>query len=157
MSAHYTERLNNLIYNIHEVSEEVKNLDGWRKCSYEGCKDHSKVALSMMRASVGVQLTQNIPNYSEGIATKIFEYLLLGIPTLMTETPFRKNFYGRLTNFVTNDDPKIIAGQLLWIRDHYADQLKQARKNQKRVKDNYVWATESKKLIDIYDKILGKC
>lgn len=135
---------------------ECKALEGWQKCEYLGRVPHSQIGEYISSAHLGVQMMHDIPNYTGGIATKIFEYLAVGVPTLMSDTPERRSNYHSLTLFAEPANPEDIASKIRYIRNNYTNVLEQAKINQAFVLEKMTWKNEGQKLADVYAELLKK-
>lgn len=135
--------------------ERCQRHPGWRRCTYHGHVPHSQVGQYLQQAHLGVQMVHDIDNYRGGLATKVFEYLVLGVPTLMSDTAERRKAYGNLTEYAKPADPRAIAKRILEIRDSYPVHLKAVENQRAFVLEHYSWDAESQKLRSLYDRILG--
>lgn len=127
---------------------------GWRYCKYLGQVPHSEVGKYIQQAHLGVQLVHDVANYRGGLATKVFEYLALGIPTLMSDTAERRETYGSLTLYAKPADPEAIAAKILDIRDNYHAFVKIVDDQHAHILKNYSWDAEACKLKLLYDELL---
>lgn len=135
---------------------ECRALEGWQKCEYLGRVPHSQIGEYISSAHLGVQMMHDIPNYAGGIATKIFEYLALGVPTLMSDTPERRNDYHSLTHFAEPANPEDIASKIQYIRNNYTAVLEQTKINQAFVLEKMTWKNEGHTLANVYAELLKK-
>lgn len=134
--------------------ETCKAHPGWRRCRYLGRVPHDQVGAIMGQAHLGVQMMHDVPNYSGGLATKVFEYLFLGVPTLMSDTPDRRASYGDLTNYARPQSPQAIADAIRDIAQNYQAQTAQAEPRRARVMADYSWESEAQALTSAYERIL---
>ena len=142
--------------NFHPSSLEAvcKSLPGWEKCEYLGRVPHSQIGQYIGSAHLGVQMTHDIANYSGGIATKIFEYLVMGVPTLMSDTVERREQYGAMTNYAKPGDPRQIAIQIQNIKDNYDLVVQNTVIAKETVQEIYTWEKEAEKLARTYIQLL---
>lgn len=127
---------------------------GWRRCTYHGHVPHSQVGQYLQQAHLGVQMVHDIDNYRGGLATKIFEYLALGVPTLMSDTAERRATYGDLTLYAKPANPQAIADRILEIRDSYSSHVARVKEQNAYILEHYSWDAEAQKLRALYDRIL---
>jgi glycosyltransferase involved in cell wall biosynthesis len=135
---------------------ECKLLPGWSKTEYFGRVPHSEVVNYIKKAHIGVQMMHDVPNYSGGLATKIFEYLALGIPTIMSDTSERRKRYGDFTCYAEPASPSAIAAAILDIHERYEEVSCQFINNIPEIIQNYTWNTEARILVDLYKRIFSK-
>lgn len=141
-------------WNPQSMLEDCQKHPGWRRCTYFGRVPHSEVGAYLQRSHLGVQMMHDIANYRGGLATKVFEYLALGIPTLMSDTAHRRASYGDLTEYAKPADPRAIADAILKIRDNYSLYLQKVADQQSHIMESYSWSTESSKLENVYNRLL---
>lgn len=135
--------------------EKCQAHPGWRRCRYLGQVPHSEVGSYMRQAHLGVQMVRDIPNYRGGLATKVFEYLFLGIPTLMSDTADRRATYGELTHYARPGDPAAVAAAIRAIAAEYETHVARVREQHAQVLADYSWETEAHALMTVYEEILA--
>lgn len=135
--------------------EACQALRGWSKCRFRGRVPHDEVVQHMQEAHLGVQLTHDIPNHTGGLATKVFEYLFLGVPVLMSDTAEKRGIYGDLVSYAAPADPKAIAVAIREIAAEYEGVAARTRDNAPRVRASYSWEAEAARLGDLYDRLLA--
>lgn len=139
-----------------EFFDECRQMKGWQKCVYYGRVPHPEVSKYIQRANLGVQMVHDIPNYRGGLATKVFEYLVSGIPTLMSDTEERRRVYRDLCEYAQPSDPEQIANEIFKIQKNYEKYVESVKSKKKFIIDNYSWESESAKLRKMYDELLEK-
>lgn len=127
---------------------------GWRRCRYLGRVSHDQVGAWMGQAHLGVHMMHDVPNYSGGLATKVFEYLFLGIPTLMSDTDERRSTYGEMTNYACPESPEAIAAAIQRISRDYRSEVADVELLRTKMLANYSWEAEGRTLTTAYLKIL---
>lgn len=136
------------------ILEECQNHPGWRRCTYFGHLPHSEVGAYLQQAHLGTQMVHDMANYRGGLATKVFEYLALGIPTLMSDTVERRATYGSLTEYAIPADPQAIADAILKIRDNYPLYVERVVNQRDHILETYSWSSEAIRLENLYNRLL---
>ncbi|MCW9044078.1 MAG: glycosyltransferase [Pseudopelagicola sp.] len=146
-----------LLGNWHPATleEECRALPGWSKCQFLGRVPHDEVVQHMQDAHLGVQLTHDIPNHTGGLATKVFEYLFLGVPVLMSDTAEKRHIYDDLVSYAEPANPSAIAAAIREIMANYEPLRARTENNTPRVRATYSWEAEAARLGDTYDKLLS--
>jgi len=107
------------------------------------------------QADVGVSLLEpNSENHRLALPNKFFEYVMAGLPVLVSETPTLKNYVERyeIGLTVNNRKPEAIAKALLkMVADK--NQLKKWRQNCLRAAKNLCWEKERSTLFKIYSAL----
>ncbi|MEE3192474.1 MAG: glycosyltransferase, partial [Candidatus Thermoplasmatota archaeon] len=121
-----------------------------------GWVDHRELAEVLQGCQVGLSLLQPVPRYECAMPTKIFEYMLCGLPVLATQSPVLRNFINRTGCGATVDstDPDAIAAAmeaLLMSPDRQA----MARRGQRIAKRCLTWEVRQGKLLALYARLLA--
>lgn len=108
------------------------------------------------RCHVGLILLEPIPNYLNSFPTKLFEYMALGLPVILSDIPFYRSIVKdeNCALLVNPTDPHAIANAIQFLKDN-TEKTKLMGKNGRRlVMKRYNWDNEFKKLIDYYSLII---
>jgi len=110
------------------------------------------------RCHIGLALLQEIPNYIESYPTKIFEYMALGLPVVVSNFPLYREIVGgeQCGLCVDPADPEAVAQALVWLIEHPEQACTMGERGRQAVKDRYNWDSQARKLLVFYDTLL-KC
>ena len=138
---------------------KARSLPGFRKVSWLGNRPWDEAIGLLASADIGLLLLQPSPSYSltgEGI-TKLFEYMMAGLPVLSSDFPNIKNIVEMEDCGVTVDptDPARIAREITILAENPGIRRRMGRKGVEAVREKYNWGVEEKKLLDLYGRILG--
>lgn len=136
------------------LEDACRAMPGWSKCTFLGRVPHDEMVVRMQEAHLGVQLTHDIPNHTGGLATKVFEYLFLGIPVVMSDTTEKREIYGDLVHYARPADPVAIAGAIRTIVAGYERVHALTLDAAPRVRELYSWEAEAARLGNLYDRLL---
>lgn len=111
----------------------------------------------MQKCSVGLALLHPIPNYYESYPTKIFEYMAMGIPVIVSNFPlYRSIIEGHKCGICVDPlDAQAIADALCWLMDNLSEAKAIGERGRAAVVAIYNWDVESVKLLDFYTKVLA--
>ena len=111
----------------------------------------------LARCHVGLAVLQPVPNYLESYPTKLFEYMALGLPVVVSDFPlYRTIVEGAKAGIcVDSTDPRAIAQALRWIAEHAAEGAQMGRNGLEAVRRSYGWAQEEKKLLAFYRTVFA--
>jgi glycosyltransferase involved in cell wall biosynthesis len=89
--------------------------------------------------------------------TKLFEYMSLGMPVLISDFPNLKQFVYSLGAGYAVDptDPKAIADAIDFLYEHPELRKKMGMKGREAVRTKYNWEYQEKKLLRVYEKVLS--
>ncbi|WP_370213842.1 glycosyltransferase [Roseovarius sp.] len=137
------------------LEDTCRAMPGWSKCKFLGRVPHDELVVRMQEAHLGVQLTHDIPNHTGGLATKVFEYLFLGIPVVVSDTAEKRAIYGELVDYAEPANPVSIANAVRGIVADYEHAQARARNNAARVRETYSWEAEAVRLGALYDRLMA--
>lgn len=137
------------------LEDACRAMPGWSKCKFLGRVPHDEMVIRMQEAHLGVQLTHDIPNHTGGLATKVFEYLFLGIPVVMSDTAEKRAIYGDLVDYAEPTNPAAIADAIRGIVADYGSVQARTRNNAAGVRETYSWEAEAVRLGALYDRLMA--
>ncbi|MBN2083276.1 glycosyltransferase [bacterium] len=105
----------------------------------------------------GLALLADIPNYRESYPTKLFEYMGLGLPVVVSGFPLYRNIVdGARCGFCVDPaDPAQAAAALRQLLDNPAIAVEMGERGQQAVREHYSWRTEEVKLLGLYQELLA--
>jgi len=139
-----------------QYREECEKLQGWNKTKYLGFKPLEKVYSLMKSADIGITNFLPVNNHLKSNPNKIYEYMACSVPVIMSDFPYWKEVFGDFALFANPYDPESIAQQISILLKDKEKAQELGRKGREVVENQYNWETESKKLIKLYQRILGK-
>lgn len=126
---------------------------GSKYVNYKGPQTVELVYNELRKSHIGLNIINENANLRLGLPVKVFEYLLLKIPTLITDFEEWQLLFRDFAYYSTPDDPAIIASKMDEILSNYDLALSRARKGSIHIKDNYSWNLEEKKLQNLYSRL----
>ncbi len=141
-----------------------RDLEAWCRdyCDRHGLRvewlgwvDHRKLVKVLQRCQVGLSLLQPVPRYERAMPTKIFEYMLCGLPVLATQSPVLRKFIDRTGCGTTVDstNPDAIATAMEALLES-PDRQAMARRGQRIAKRCLTWEVRQDKLLTLYARLL---
>ncbi|MDD3106303.1 MAG: glycosyltransferase family 4 protein [Bacilli bacterium] len=141
---------------------KLKTLKGWEKVVYLGKIDHESVHNVLTENMLGLALNSYNANvgYTEGSLgnTKLFEYMLAGIPVICTDFILWKKIIDESKCGISvnpNNVQEIKAG-ISFIINNPKIALEMGMNGRKAILNKYNWNMEEEKLISLYRLILTK-
>lgn len=132
----------------HGLSSQVKWL---------GYVPHREIKHYLANAHVGLVPGRYTRQYGNpGLTTKLFEYLLMGLPVLSVDYPHRRVYIeeSRCGLTVGAEDVSAQADAILWFSRHPKERNRMGARGQAMVLDHYTWETEAGRLLQFYQQIL---
>lgn len=139
------------------VRDEVNHLPGWKRIEEYGYVDRTKVTEVLRRVRGGLVLLHPLPNYIESEPTKLFEYMSAGIPVIASDFPLWRQIIEDSGCGVLVDplNVKAIAGAIEYVLTHPQQAEAMGRRGREAVKRWYNWASEERKLLALYEDLVG--
>jgi glycosyltransferase involved in cell wall biosynthesis len=110
------------------------------------------------RCHVGIALLRPSPNFVDSYPTKLFEYMALGLPVVVSDFPLWRRAVSDAGCGLLVDpmDPGAIAAALRWLHDHPAEATAMGERGRAAVRAGYSWDSEFEKLRALYDRLLPR-
>lgn len=119
---------------------------------------YTQVCNYMEESRIGFIPLPNTRKFHKNIPTKLFEYMFCGIPVVANDLPPTRQFVeGKNCCFLVdvNDSAKT-ASVILDLLADVELQIKMGETGNRLVKEQYNWEKEEKKLLGLYQHILGE-
>jgi len=134
---------------------KCEQLDGWRKVRYFGLKKPHEVYGYMKRADIGLTLLHPITNYLTSLPVKTFEYLVCGVPMIMSDFDYWHEFFGDNAVFCDPQSAEVVAERISSLLNNPAKRKFLCETGSNLVRNHYVWEKEKEILIQIYKQLLN--
>lgn len=145
-------------FNSKEYEREIKKLPEFKGVKYKGVVSRNKVANILKESYIGISTLLHIGQYSEidTLATKIYEYMAVGLPVIISNTKFAKGLISRYKFGICVDPKNIdeIAEKINFLLENPTVAQQMGEKGKKLIKYKYNWEIEEKKLITLYKQLL---
>jgi glycosyltransferase involved in cell wall biosynthesis len=130
-----------------------------RQVHWLGYVPHDELKHVLAAADVGLLPGRHTPQYSRpNIATKLFEYMLCGLPILTVDNPHWQAYVEEAEAglVVPADDAAVHARAIRWLRDHPDEARAMGERGRVMVLDRYTWEQEQARLLELYRAILER-
>jgi glycosyltransferase involved in cell wall biosynthesis len=110
---------------------------------------HDRVFSEVQRARIGIIPLPALPKYLNNIPQKLFEYMALGLPTVLSDLPPSRPFVekGTVGIMVDPNDPAAYANAIVTLLDDPGLRQSMGRRGRMLVEQKYNWEIESEKLM----------
>jgi len=136
---------------------KLRNLDEAGKLEYRGIIPYAEVISRLKEADIGFICDCPLKRHMEGLPVKLFEYMAAGLPVIASNFPLWKQIVEKYNCGICVDptDPRKIAETIEYLRENPEVRKQMGENGRKAILEEYNWEKESKKLLDVYSKILG--
>ena len=141
-----------------DLAEEIRQLPGWSQVRELGFISQAEVTDLLSQSLAGINTLHPTINYMEGLSTKMFEYMSAGIPVIASDFPlFRELIEGNNCGICVDPlNPKAIADAIDALANNPDRAYQMGQNGQKAVLEKFNWASEEKKLLNLYEKLFSK-
>lgn len=140
-----------------DLEIELRSRRGWERVEMKGWLSRSEVGEVMGSSRVGLILLQPLPRYVESYPTKLFEYMSVGLPVVASDFPLWREIVAgaRCGLLVDPMNPVEIARAIARLLDNPEEAEAMGARGAAAISRTYNWDSESRKLISLYQQILG--
>jgi len=135
------------------LKSEIEKLPGWKNVIYHGFCGRKKINEIISRSSIGMVTFLNAPNHIKTLATKPFEYMMAGLPVIMSNFEYWQSFFGDVAIYTNPNDSKAISDSIRNLLSNPNQMKSLGKKGQRLVKNELNWKKESLKLIRLYNSL----
>ena len=144
------------VFQPADLKKDIETSSGWRQVEYFGWADRTRVAAILCNVRAGLVLLHPTPKYLDAYPTKMFEYMSVGLPVIVSDFPLWRRIVENAGCGMLVDplDPQAIGAAMQWILEHPVEAEAMGRRGRAAVEKYYNWETEADKLVGLYRKLL---
>ena len=143
---------------IHQKSfeKELKENNGWKKVDFVGKLSRNEVKELLAESKVGLVTLYPLISYKDALPVKMFEYMVAGIPVIISNIPLWKEIIeGNKCGVCVNPyNSKEIAEKITYLFNNQEEAKQMGLNGKKAVLEKYNWMIEEKKLFIIYRELI---
>ncbi len=139
-----------------EISRAVVGYGLKDSIKFLGNIPYTKVSLLLSQSNIGLAILHPNPNYIESLPTKLFEYMMAGLPVIVSNFPlWRKIVEDNKCGLCVDPlSPEDIADAIEWLVSHPKEARHMGKNGRRIVEEKYNWEKEAKKLLTLYEGLL---
>jgi glycosyltransferase involved in cell wall biosynthesis len=139
------------------LEEQIASEPGWEHVTAYGRVSRSQVARIMAESMAGLVVLQPVPSYIEADPTKMYEYMLSGIPVIASDFPAWREVITRHDCGICVDptDVEAIAAAIRWLLDHPGEARRMGENGRRAARALYSFGPEAERLIALYSRLAG--
>jgi glycosyltransferase involved in cell wall biosynthesis len=143
-------------WDSQDLKNECEALEGWRKVNYVGFVNLNEIYKYLAIADVGISLLYPIKNYQTSLPVKVFEYMTMSKPVLMSDFPLWIEKFSTNAVFANPYDEKDIADKINQLLGSESLRKELGENGRVLIDREYSWKNEAVSLIEMYQTILRK-
>lgn len=135
--------------------DELRTEPGWKRVEYIGSIPNSDVPALYARADIGCITFLPAPNHVDAQPNKMYEYMASGLPIVASDFPQWKTLIdsGPFGKTCDPTSPTSIADTVITIAEDARFARLCAERGPRATADHYNWASESRKLANLYVRL----
>ena len=140
------------------VADEVARREAQDRFEFHPKVPHDEIPGLVTQAKMGIIPLPDRPKYHNNIPTKLFEFMALGMPTVLSDLPPTRRFVsdGKAAIAVQPDDPAAYAEAIDALLSDSRRRRRMGEAGKAKVADGLNWNAEAVKLIRLYEEITGE-
>ena len=143
-----------------EFKDEVEGLKGFEKVDYKGVVDRNGITKIIEKADIGMSTILNVGQNCnvDVFPTKVYEYMAMGIPVIISRYPYSEKMIEELKFGITVDpsDKNEISEGIKFLYDNPTQMKEMGKMGRKAIEERFNWEMEAKKLIELYEELDSK-
>ena len=140
-----------------ELSEYVEQhqLDGVRLRGFMAVREGHRI---IARCQIGLAVLYPTPNMRDSYPTKMFEYMALGLPVIVSDFPLYRVIVDEAGCglCVEPGDAEALAAAIRRLVENPAEARAMGERWRRAVLERYNWAPEERKLLSFYEQLLAE-
>ena len=136
---------------------EFKKHKQWSKVDFKGYVGRKGVLNILSQSKIGLVTLYPLINYQKALPVKMFEYMLAGIPVIVSNIKLWKSIVEDNNCGLSVDpfDAKDIANKIQYLIDNPMEAEKMGNNGKQAILHKYNWTIEEAKLISMYNSLLN--
>ena len=145
-------------FSPESYGDEVRKMPEAKNCHFLGYLGRKQVLDLLQESQIGCAVLLDVGQYShiENLPTKAYECMALGLPVILSKTPYSERVV-REYGFGLCIDPTNIdeyAGAIRYLLEHPDEAQKMGENGRKAVKNEFNWDIEVQHLFALYREIM---
>lgn len=141
-----------------KYEDDVKQISGWEKVDYVGFLNRSQVREIINRSVIGISTLLNVGQYAEpwNLSTKVYEYISLGIPVILTKNKFDEMTIEKYKFGVCVDPDNIneFSNAIRVLLNNEELRREMGENGRRAVKEVFNWDTQAENLFSLYEELV---
>lgn len=140
-----------------EYFDDVIKMKEFLCVDYRGFVNRDMVVEIYKNSMIGMCTILNVGQYNkkDNFATKVYEYMSMGLPVIISDSKYVKEVLKEYHFGVTVDPENIdeITNAILYLLNNDDEAKKMGQEGRRAIKEYFNWDIEEKKLLDLYNSL----
>lgn len=146
------------VFSPKDYFTEVKKMEEFSSVDYRGHVNRDEVAGIYEKSKIGMCNILNIGQYnkSDNFATKVYEYMSMGLPVILSDYPYARDVLRQYKFGITVDPENIdeITKAISFLLENTEEAFRMGQEGRRAIKEKFNWRIEEKKLLELYENII---
>ncbi|MEK4486897.1 glycosyltransferase [Psychrobacillus sp. FSL H8-0484] len=158
--AAYKSKVNLILGGVLSPNRYLQEVSGRKEFScveYRGHVNREEVTDILRKSRIGLCTILNVGQYNKGdhFATKVYEYMAMGLPVIITDFPYAREELKRYKFAILVDPENVdeITEAILYLLKNPEIAKEMGGNGRLAVKEKYNWSIEEQKLIALYNSL----
>lgn len=139
-----------------ELESELKAHPSHQQIKYVGYQNRQEMLNLLSSSRIGLAVLQPIPSFLRAQPTKMYEYMMAGIPFVASDFPLWRASVGDVECglFVDPKNPEAIAKAIRWLYEHPQEAEAMGKRGRQLIEEKLNWNAEVAKLAMHYQALI---
>jgi len=137
---------------------QLESMEEYSHVKYLGVLDRQQARELLMHCRIGMANLLNVSQYNryDNMPTKVYEYMALGLPVILSRAPYNEKMMQQYQFGVCVDPENVeeMAAVIRYLLEHPEEMRRMGENGRRAVKEEFNWGVEEKKLFALYEEIL---
>lgn len=143
-----------------ELRQRMESMPEYECVEYMGVLPHDTAMREAAKCGIGLSILEPAGQYVsvDNLPTKVYEYMMMGMPVILSDFPFFRKTAEKYGFGVTVDstDDRAVADAIHELADDRDRMRRMGEEGKRAIQEEMNWESDAKKLIDFYGKIGGE-
>jgi glycosyltransferase involved in cell wall biosynthesis len=137
-----------------DIYRECQALPGWEHVRFFGKKPQAEAYAYLKMGDMGIVNFLPLANHVEALPNKIFEYMALGLPIVLSNFPYWRENFECCALFADPAAPRDIADKIGEFLENPSLREEKGRGGKELIQSGFSWEQEESVLLDLYKNLL---
>lgn len=144
-------------YISKDYENEIIRQKGYKNVDYKGICDRKEIINILNESKIGLATILNVGQYNkfDNLATKVYEYMAMGLPVIITDSDYARKVNETFNCFFLVDpkNPKEIKEKIKYLISNSEIAKRMGENGRKAILERYNWEKEECVLLRLYSKL----